>query len=242
MPSDKRARQREGRQARQQAMEDARRQRLRRRRILLYGLPALVFVGLWVWSVQGGDEGGGSSLAELCPAETTRTTAFEEPPPNCIDPEKTYLATVRTNKGDFTITLDAERAPKTVNNFVFLAQNRFYDEIIFHRIIPGFVVQGGDPQGTGQGDPGYRFADELPEAGEYEVGSVAMANSGPDTNGSQFFIITGPQGVELPPNYSLFGKVTAGMDVVRQLEAVGTPGAGTPTEEVKMISVRIRET
>jgi peptidylprolyl isomerase len=130
-----------------------------------------------------------------------------------------------------------------VNNFVFLARNKFYDGVKFHRIIPGFVVQGGDPQGTGQGGPGYQFADELPtQTGGYRIGSVAMANSGPDTNGSQFFIVTGAEGIQLPPKYSLFGTVTAGMDTtVKALEAVGTPGAGTPSEEVVMTSVRITE-
>jgi cyclophilin family peptidyl-prolyl cis-trans isomerase len=240
MPSDKRARKREGRQARQQAIEAARRQRLRRRRVFTLGIPALIVLGLLVWSASSGEDEG-EGLAALCPAKTTRTTAFDEPPPTCINPEKTYTAAVRTTKGNFTVTLDPEKAPKTVNNFVFLAQNRYYDDIVFHRIIPGFVVQGGDPEGTGQGGPGYEFADELPQQGEYKVGSVAMANAGADTNGSQFFVITGEQGVQLPPNYSLFGEVTAGMDVVKALEAVGTPGQGTPTEEVKMLTVRITE-
>ena len=114
-------------------------------------------------------------------------------------------------------------APKTVNNFVVLARYHYYDGIVFHRIIPGFVLQGGDPQGDGRGGPGYRFEDELPPAGRYEVGSLAMANAGPDTNGSQFFVISGPDGVRLPPQYSLFGKVVKGLDVVADIESVGTP-------------------
>jgi peptidylprolyl isomerase/peptidyl-prolyl cis-trans isomerase B (cyclophilin B) len=240
MPSDKRARQREGRQSRQEALEAMRRQQARRRRIFTLGIPIAIALAMLVFLNRGGgDEAQG--LAELCPAKTTRTTAFEDAPANCVNPEKTYRAVVKTSKGDFTITLDAKKAPKTVSNFIFLAQNRYYDGVGFHRIIPGFVVQGGDPEGTGSGGPGYQFADELPREGEYKIGSVAMANSGPNTNGSQFFVITGQQGVQLPPSYSLFGQVTRGMDVVKKLEAVGTPGQGTPSEEVRMTSVRITE-
>lgn len=166
---------------------------------------------------------------------------FSGPPPMCIDPERRYTATMETTKGTIVIALDARSAPRTVNNFVFLARYHYFDGVGFHRIIPGFVIQGGDPEGTGRGGPGYRFADELPRPGRYEIGSLAMANAGPDTNGSQFFIITGPQGAGLPPNYSLFGKVVSGMDVVRALDAVGTPGAGRPKEPVGMVSVTISE-
>jgi cyclophilin family peptidyl-prolyl cis-trans isomerase len=245
MPSDKRTRQREGRLARQEAIEAVRRQQARRRRIFTLGIPIAIVVALLVLLNRGGDDEGTTlSVADECPSAAAtgpRRTSFEEAPGNCIEEGKTYRATVATTKGTFTITLDPERAPKTVSNFVFLARNHYYDGITFHRIIPGFVVQGGDPEGTGSGGPGYQFADELPKAGEYKVGSVAMANSGPDTNGSQFFIVTGQQGVQLPPSYSLFGQVTRGMDVVKKLEAVGTPGQGTPTEEVKMTKVTITE-
>src|SRR2546422_11309476 len=118
-------------------------------------------------------------------------------------------------------------APTTVNNFVVLARYHYFDAVAFHRIIPGFVVQGGDPEGTGRGGPGYRFEDELPPPGRYEVGSLAMANAGPNTNGSQFFVISGPDGVRLPPSYSLFGKVVKGQDVVASIDATGTK-SGTP--------------
>jgi cyclophilin family peptidyl-prolyl cis-trans isomerase len=118
--------------------------------------------------------------------------------------------------------------------------HHYYDGIAFHRIIPGFVLQGGDPEATGRGGPGYRFEDELPKPGRYELGSLAMANAGPDTNGSQFFIISGPQGVRLPPSYSLFGKVVAGLDVVADIDSVGTSG-GTPKEKVTINSVSITE-
>ena len=113
---------------------------------------------------------------------------FPEPPAMGIDPNKRYTATLDTSLGEIVIALDAVKAPKTVNNFVFLALHHYYDGVIFHRIINGFMCQGGDPTGTGRGGPGYRFDDELPKAGQYQIGSVAMANAGPNTNGSQFFL------------------------------------------------------
>jgi cyclophilin family peptidyl-prolyl cis-trans isomerase len=165
---------------------------------------------------------------------------FKNEPPMVIDPEKRYTATMETSKGTMTISLDPVAAPRTVNNFVFLARFHYFDGIFFHRVIPGFVLQGGDPDGTGRGGPGYQFADELPKAGRYEIGSLAMANAGPDTNGSQFFIISGPQGVQLPQQYSLFGKVVKGLDVVSAIEAVGT-SSGSPKEKVFIDSVTITE-
>jgi cyclophilin family peptidyl-prolyl cis-trans isomerase len=165
---------------------------------------------------------------------------FDAEPPMVIDPAKRYSATIVTSKGTIIVGLDALSAPRTVNNFVFLARFHYFDGIVFHRIIPGFVIQGGDPEGTGRGGPGYRFADELPKPGRYQIGSLAMANAGPDTNGSQFFIITGQDGASLPPNYSLFGSVVSGGDVVRAIDAVGTR-SGTPKERVVMESVTIAE-
>jgi cyclophilin family peptidyl-prolyl cis-trans isomerase len=165
---------------------------------------------------------------------------FSGPPPMVIDPAKRYTATMVTSRGTLTIALDPLAAPKTVNNFVFLARWHYYDGIVFHRIIPGFVIQGGDPEGTGRGGPGYRFEDELPKAGRYQIGSLAMANAGPDTNGSQFFVISGPDGMRLPPNYSLFGKVVKGLETVTAIDAVGTK-SGKPSEEVVIESVTITE-
>jgi cyclophilin family peptidyl-prolyl cis-trans isomerase len=160
----------------------------------------------------------------------------------CIDASKSYVATVTTDVGAFQITFDAKIAPKTVNNFVFLARNHYYDGIIFHRVIEGFMAQTGDPTGTGSGGPGYKFADELPKTGAYQVGSVAMANAGSNTNGSQFFIITGASGVSLPPKYSLFGQITSGMDVVKKIEADGGDSAsnGVPpkvTHTMKTVTI-----
>ena len=183
------------------------------------------------------------SSLECPPVEgtDTRTVSFAEQPPYCLEDGVTYTAEVVTNKGELTMALDQAQAPITVNNFVFLARNKYYDGITCHRIIPGFVIQCGDPDGTGAGGPGYQFADELPAEGDYQLGSLAMANSGPDTNGSQFFIITGDQGQGLPPLYSLFGEVSAGFDeTVKPIEAAGTE-AGTPTESIVIESVTIVE-
>jgi cyclophilin family peptidyl-prolyl cis-trans isomerase len=165
---------------------------------------------------------------------------FDELPPMIIDPAKNYTATMVTSHGTLEIVLDALAAPVTVNNFVYLARWHYYDGVIFHRIIPGFVLQGGDPGGTGAGGPGYRFDDELPKAGRYEVGSLAMANAGPNTNGSQFFVISGPDGVRLPPLYSLFGKVVKGLDVVATVNDLGS-SSGKPSERVVIESVTITE-
>jgi cyclophilin family peptidyl-prolyl cis-trans isomerase len=158
----------------------------------------------------------------------------------CIDTARRYGAEMSTSKGKMVIALDALGAPRTVNNFVFLARYHYFEGIVFHRVIPGFVLQGGDPTGTGTGNPGYRFEDELPKPGRYELGSLAMANAGPDTNGSQFFVISGPNGMRLPPQYSLFGKVVNGLDVVAAIDAIGT-GSGKPREQVVIESVTITE-
>ena len=165
---------------------------------------------------------------------------WQAPPEMTIDPDRRYTAEMVTSHGPMTIALDPTAAPKTVNNFVFLARQGFYDGVVFHRIIPGFVLQGGDPTGTGTGGPGYRFEDELPAPGRYELGSLAMANAGPNTNGSQFFVISGPDGMRLPPQYSLFGKVVSGLDVVEAIDKIGTR-SGDPTEKVVIESVTITE-
>lgn len=128
-----------------------------------------------------------------------------------IDQSKTYLATLKTSQGDIVIQLDTQATPITANNFVFLTQQGFYDQTIFHRVINGFMIQGGDPQSDGTGGPGYKFPDE-PITGEYDRGTVAMANSGPNTNGSQFFIMH--QNSPLPKNYVIFGHVIQGLEVV----------------------------
>jgi cyclophilin family peptidyl-prolyl cis-trans isomerase len=168
---------------------------------------------------------------------------FDGPPPMCLDPEVTYSAKITTTAGEVTAELDQEQAPNTVNNFVFLARYNYFDDTVCHRVINGFVTQCGDPTATGQGGPGYQFADELPEEGAYQIGSLAMANSGPDTNGSQFFIISGERGAALPPLYSLFGQIgDDDLDVVAEMDDRGSlDESGVATEEVRIVDVEIIE-
>ena len=184
-----------------------------------------------------------------CPAtdgSSARTTTFAKPPPMCIDPAKTYTASIATTKGTFSIALDAKNAPNTVNNFVVLARYHYFDGVAFHRIVKGFVDQVGDANGPtpGQGGPGYSFADELPkDPNPYTEGAVAMANSGKDTNGSQFFIVVGDGGQQLGVQYSKFGTVQSGLDIVKNINSVGSDdSAGKPFEEVKINAVSITET
>jgi peptidylprolyl isomerase len=183
-------------------------------------------------------------LSVECPAadgSSPKLQKFDAAPPMCIDPTKRYTAELTTSLGSMTIALDAAGAPRTVNNFVFLARYHYYEGVIFHRIIKGFMCQGGDPTGTGRGGPGYRFDDELPAPGRYEVGSVAMANAGPHTNGSQFFIVSGQSGVRLPPQYSLFGKVVKGLDVVDTMEGCATDRSDRPKTDIVIESITVTE-
>ena len=184
--------------------------------------------------------------ATPCPpadGSAERTTTFAEAPPTCIDPAKTYSATLTTSMGDIELALDATNAPVTVNNFVVLSRYRYYDGVAFHRIVPGFMIQGGDAVGPqpGAGGPGYTIPDELPTAeGSYPPGTLAMANSGANSGGSQFFIMaTGSS--SLANDYAVFGHVTAGQDVVDAINALGDPTTEQPTEEILVESVTITE-
>jgi peptidyl-prolyl cis-trans isomerase B (cyclophilin B) len=141
---------------------------------------------------------------------------YSAPPPMTIDTSKQYVVTMKTERGNLVLELFAADAPKTVNNFVFLAREGFYDNTIFHRVIAGFVVQGGDPTGTGSGDPGYKFADEFSNR-KHLTGTLSMANSGANTNGSQFFICYAPQ-PHLDGVHSVFGQLTSGMDVMLKIK------------------------
>ena len=136
------------------------------------------------------------------------------PPAMTIDENTIYRVTIGTDRGDIVMDLDPRIAPLSVNNFITLARQGYYDGLNFHRVEPGFVIQGGCPEGTGRGGPGYKFADE-PVQGEYVEGAVAMANAGPNTNGSQFFICLGDLKGSLPKQYNLFGQVTSGLDAVQ---------------------------
>jgi cyclophilin family peptidyl-prolyl cis-trans isomerase len=167
------------------------------------------------------------------------TKQYDSAPDLNIDLDKTYGATLDTNHGEIVIEFDAVSSPQTVNNFVFLARDGFYDGVIFHRVIKNFMIQGGDPTGSGRGGPGYRFRDEIEGPGNYTRGTVAMANSGPNTNGSQFFICHIDTG--LPHSYTIFGQVTDGMDVVDAIATAGTDHADRPKDDVVINKVTISE-
>ena len=155
---------------------------------------------------------------------------WSAPPPMAIDPGMPYTAIIKTSLGEMTAELYAKDAPNTVNNFIFLARQSFYNWVIFHRVIKEFMVQTGDPTGTGTGGPGYRFEDELTGPYGYTKGTLAMANAGPNTQGSQFFICQGTRAERLPKNYSIFGKVTTGLDVLDAIASV--PVKATRTGEM----------
>ena len=163
-----------------------------------------------------------------------------------IDANKTYTAKITTTQGEMTATLLPKEAPMTVNNFVFLAREGFYNGVKFHRIIKGFMVQTGDPVGNGSGGPGYTFVDE-PVTSNYDKGVLAMANRGPNTNGSQFFVVHGDDvGQRLPKSYTIFGKITQGIDVLDQIASVpvGSSSSGemsAPQQDVRITKVDIEE-
>jgi cyclophilin family peptidyl-prolyl cis-trans isomerase len=160
------------------------------------------------------------------------------PPSGALDTSKSYTAIFKTEKGDITVELFADRAPLTVENFVSLARAGFYDGTTFHRVINGFMAQGGDPTGTGTGGPGYQFGDEFhPSLRHDGAGVLSMANAGPGTNGSQFFITHGPT-PHLDDRHSVFGKVTAGMDVVSSLRERDPQRDRQPGDRIETIEIR----
>jgi peptidyl-prolyl cis-trans isomerase B (cyclophilin B) len=166
---------------------------------------------------------------------------YDNPPQMQIDVNRQYTATIETNKGDVTVELFTQQAPQTVNNFVFLARDGFYDGVIFHRVIPNFMIQGGDPTGTGRGGPGYRFEDEVgPDKPGHQRGVLSMANAGPNTNGSQFFITVAAT-PHLDGRHTVFGRVTEGMDVVDAIANTPRDQRDQPREPVVMKTVTIQE-
>lgn len=196
-----------------------------------------------------GSASGNQTQTGTAPAtgQQTAKKTYSAAPEMKIDKNKTYTATVTTSKGAFKIELFAKDAPVTVNNFVFLSKEGFYNNVTFHRIIKSFMIQTGDPKGDGSGGPGYKFNDELSKAHQYEPGIVAMANAGPNTNGSQFFICTGEDSKNLNqmPNYTIFGKIVEGMDVVQKIASTPVKESrgelSSPTEKVTIQSVEIAE-
>jgi cyclophilin family peptidyl-prolyl cis-trans isomerase len=276
MPSEKRQRQDEGRLLRLEAQRTATQKVQRRRQArtlgLIIGAIIVVAGGIALFSADDAEDtstadsssttdttvsqnvvlpGAGESITGKTPcppADGTakRTTSFEQAPPMCIDAAKAYTATLETTEGDIVIELDAKNAPQTVNNFVVLARYHFYDNVPFHRIVPGFVNQAGDPVGPtpGTGGPGYTIPDELPAdpATAYPPGTVAMANSGPESGGSQFFLVIGdPNGaLSGAGSYSVFGKVVEGQDVSEAINALGGDDE-LPTKPVAIKTVAITE-
>jgi peptidyl-prolyl cis-trans isomerase B (cyclophilin B) len=182
--------------------------------------------------------GGDDSSSPDSPAAKTSSG------PPALDSSKTYVATVDTSKGTFEITLDAKRAPETGGSFKSLADKGFYDKLTFHRIVPGFVIQGGDPNGDGTGGPGYTVEEAPPQDLKYTQGVVAMAKTGsepPGTSGSQFFVVTAAD-AQLPPDYALLGRVTKGADVVSKIASVKTnPSSEKPLKPVVINSIKVSE-
>ena len=169
------------------------------------------------------------------------TRQYSSPPPMGLDPEADYVADFRTNQGSFKVRLFSTQTPVTVNNFVYLAQNNFYDGLIFHRVIEGFMIQGGDPTGTGGGGPGYQFQDEIVPGLVFDApGKLAMANAGPGTNGSQFFITVAPTDW-LNGNHTIFGEVVEGQDVVTAISRVATGPRDVPVQTVVIERIDIAQ-
>jgi cyclophilin family peptidyl-prolyl cis-trans isomerase len=194
----------------------------------------------------------GTAASPAATASPNAPKQWNKAPDMIIDPNKSYQADVTTSKGTFTIDLFAKEAPKTVNNFVFLSKEGFYNNVTFHRIIKSFMIQTGDPLGTGMGGPGYKFEDELNTSHKYDPGIVAMANSGKNTNGSQFFICSGADCASLNkiPNYTIFGKVTnEGMATIAKIADTpvqmnpngGDSSPSMPKEKVTINAITIKE-
>ena len=181
----------------------------------------------------------------LCPfvlGQDAAKKSYDKPPEMKIDVNKTYTATINTSKGKIVVELFAKEAPKSVNNFVFLAREKFYDGTIFHRVIPNFMIQGGDPTGTGRGGPGYKFENENKDSQRpFKAGTVAMANAGPNTNGSQFFINDGDSPWLTADKYTIFGHVKEGLDVVKAIATAERDANDRPKDPVKIQSIKIAE-
>jgi cyclophilin family peptidyl-prolyl cis-trans isomerase len=207
--------------------------------------PTTTTTGLSAADLSAQAKSNALAVAAGCPSSPTarvNTLSWKTAPSVTIDTNLPWYAHFSTTAGSFVVELNAKAAPITVNNFVFLAEHKFYNCVSFHRVIPGFVIQGGDPTGTGEGTPGYTIADEYPAKGSptYPLYSVAMANTGqPHTGGSQFFIVVGPSGETLAATYSLFGKVVSGTKTLSTIASEGNPTTGVPDVEQRMLTVTI---
>lgn len=267
MPSDKRARQRAGTLARREALALRQKRRRQVRSSITVAIIAVVVVGSVFLitrhrspktpTLPPGEQGKLDAIAvkagcPTSPQTRVNTLSFKVPPPLTISTTATYTATVKTDVGSFVIALNTKDYPVAANNFVFLATHKFYNCVIFQRVVKDFIDQTGDPTGTGTGTPGYKFTAPAPPAAtpQYPLGSVVYANSdspgsaNPKSNGSQFFIVTGPEGESLPAYYAPFGQVTSGMSVVQKINQAGsaaTNEAGKPTLYHRVLSVTIKE-
>jgi cyclophilin family peptidyl-prolyl cis-trans isomerase len=266
MPDPKRERQRQNRAQGRAAQLEAARQAKKKQSTVRFAVLIGLAIGLAVLAAalfSGDDDkktaATDQSSSTTAPGETTTTVnpalaaiqcndtkppdnpnrpTFTAEPPMTIDPAKTYTATIETSCGKITVDLDAKAAPHAVNSFVFLANKKFYDGLTFHRVVKDFVIQGGDPDGTGSGGPGYTIAEEPPQDG-YKLGSLAMAKTNdPHTTGSQFFVVTGQEGTQLPNQYTRFGMVTGGLDVAQKLESFADPQQ-KPTRPLYIFSITI---
>ncbi len=267
MATEKRARQRANRQQKiEQQVQEVKRDRVRQYGFVgaLVGIVVVAAIGLFL--VAGGDDDSTDAAASTddaaetdeagesdepapeplpCPAEdgsSERVTEFPAAPPDCLVDGATYTAVFDTSAGEITAELDQSAAPATVNNFVYLARYHYYEGSTFHRVIQDFVIQGGDPTGDppGTGGPGYTIDEEVPEPGGYQIGSLVMAKrTPPSTTGAQFFIVTGEDGAALPNEYSLFGQVSAGLEVATEIQGVATEGANQPIDDVTINSITI---
>jgi cyclophilin family peptidyl-prolyl cis-trans isomerase len=167
---------------------------------------------------------------------------FKKAPRATVNPKKTYTVTMETSCGTIQLLLDPADAPIATNSFVFLAQRHFFDGLTFHRVVKNFVIQGGDPTGTGSGGPGYQFKDEVKNNLTYDIGVLAMANSGPNTNGSQFYIVAGTDAKTLPKKYTIFGRVLTGLDVMVRIDNLPTNSQTQKplqTVYINLVTVRV---
>jgi cyclophilin family peptidyl-prolyl cis-trans isomerase len=251
----KRERQRQNRELRREAMlaAERRRKRWRTARALAIPLIIVVVIGVIVAITSGGgddDSSSASAGAVTCsgrkPSTPAKEQSFPEAPPLTIDVDQPQSVVMHTSCGDIDVKLDAQQAPQTVNSFLYLVENQFYNGTTFHRIVTDFVDQGGDPKGDGTGGPGYSLPDEPPKDG-YKVGDVAMANSGPGTTGSQFFLVVSKKGAQTlngsgaPYKYSILGRMDAhGLKVAKKINTFGSPNeAGTPTKTIYVFDIGI---
>jgi cyclophilin family peptidyl-prolyl cis-trans isomerase len=267
--TEKRQRQKAGRQARLAAQQKQQKRRQTLRRTITVIIVAAVVFGISYAIFKPGKKAATAtttttstvpvsaaqtaadtvSKAAGCPSSPTAklpNPQWKSPPPMTIDPDKTYTATIKTDLGTITASLDAKTAPNAVNDFVFLADQKYYNCLTFHRVIPSFMDQTGDPTGTGTGGVGYTVQGEVPATAnpQYPLGALAMAKTSAATNGTssnQFFIVAGSEGESLPPDYALFGQVTSGQDVVDRINADGDASDdGTPPKVIhRMLSVTV---